>query len=104
MEILSQKNPPQKSLSRAHPTTTTLICVLRLPGKRAASLKIPRNIQIIQPAQCKFLLETNLDIIYELGNQEKVSMKSDDDKSSLVCRTFERKNRQFPLEKEGEKK
>ena len=54
--------------------------------------------------QCKFLLETNLDTIYELGNQEKVSMKSDDDKSSLVCRTFERKNRQFPLEKEGEKK
>ena len=45
-----------------------------------------------------------MDTIFELGNQEKVSMKSDDDKSSLVCRTFERKNRQFPLEKEGEKK
>ena len=57
--------------------------------------------------QCKFLLETNLDTIYELGNQEKVSMKSDDDKSSLVCRTFERKNRQFPqfpLEKEGKRR
>ena len=45
-----------------------------------------------------------MDTIFELGNQEKVSMKSDDDKSSLVCRTFERKNRQFPLEKEVEKK
>ena len=44
-----------------------------------------------------------MDTIFELGNQEKVSMKSDDDKSFLVCRTFERKNRQFPLEKEGEK-
>ena len=75
-----------------------------LLDKWAASLKIPGNKHNIQPAQCKFLTETNLDTNYELGNQEKVSMKSDDDKRSLVCRTFERKNRQFPLEKEGEKK